>query len=71
MNIKQLNVEFDRSSLTWVCIVCFNQSVAKKIGKFQGTIFLLINTLGALQLLNPENDTFKSKCGQIYQILVS
>ena len=29
MNVKQLNVESVQSSLTWVCIVCFNQSVAK------------------------------------------
>ena len=29
MNVKQLNVESDQSSLTWVCIVCFNQTVAK------------------------------------------
>ena len=29
MNVKQLNVESVQNSLTWVCIVCFNQSVTK------------------------------------------
>ena len=42
MNVKQLNVESDQSSLTWVCIVCFNQSVAK-IRKILRTVFLLIS----------------------------
>ena len=73
MNVKQLNVESVQSSLT--CIVCFNQSVAKiwKIlrNHISSNKCKLINSLGVQQFLIPENDIFKTKLGQMYQILES
>ena len=65
--LKQIKLPVFSLQLICTYLIHIQRILNARFTSALSTVFILINSLGALQFRSPKNDVLMTKCGQIYQ----